>query len=207
VNTVNIVSFRKGTHYHHGNLRAALVEAALQAVAEVGPDRFTLRDVARRANVSVAAPYRHFADKEALLKAVADECAVQLGAAMHKAVAEAGSDPIARFRATGIAYVRFAVEHPAHFRAISKPGVAARVPPAMIAFQADERDRLLAAQKAGLIADLPLDDVMLAAMSLTHGLASFMVDGAEGLAGLTPATAERIALAVTQVFGVGLLPR
>ena len=75
---MNYVNIRKRA-YHHGNLRAALVEAALHAIAEHGPDGFTLRDVARRAGVSPAAPYRHFQDKDGLFAAVVAECADRLG--------------------------------------------------------------------------------------------------------------------------------
>src|SRR5678815_5715575 len=91
--------------YHHGNLRAALIKATLRAIAEDGPEGFTLRDVARRAGVSPAAPYRHFRDKDELLAAVAGECAERLGAAVDAAVAQASADALDQFRHVGIAYV------------------------------------------------------------------------------------------------------
>src|SRR5260221_568336 len=111
--------------YHHGNLRRALLDAGLAAITEDGPERFTLRDVARRAGVSPAAPYRHFADKEALLAAVVAESAARLGEVMQAAVAGT-EDPLDRFRRTGIAYVRFAAERPAHFRAMTNPPAVER---------------------------------------------------------------------------------
>nr|MBA3541734.1 TetR/AcrR family transcriptional regulator [Deltaproteobacteria bacterium] len=104
--------------YHHGNLRETLVKVALRAIAEDGLEGFTLREVARRAGVSAPAVYRHFADKDDLLVAVASECAERLAAVMVEAVERAPAHPLERFRATGIAYVRFAVAHPEHFRAI-----------------------------------------------------------------------------------------
>src|SRR5438552_5774014 len=112
--------------YHHGNLRAALVKATLRAIAEDGPDGFTLRDVARRAGVSPAAPYRHFKDKDELLAAVAGECATRMAETIDAAVAQAMPHPLDRFRRVGIAYVQFAHSHPEHFRALAIPNVAAR---------------------------------------------------------------------------------
>src|SRR2546423_15610177 len=105
--------------YHHGNLRPVLVKATLRAIAEDGPEGFTLRDVARRAGVSPAAPYNHFADKDALLAAVAGECVDRLAATIEAAVAEATDDALDRFRHVGIAGVPVAAAHPEHFRAMS----------------------------------------------------------------------------------------
>src|ERR1043166_9611825 len=104
--------------YHHGNLRAALVKATLRAIAEDGPEGFTLRDVARHAGVSPAAPYNHFADKNELLAAVAGECVDRLAATIETSVAEASDDVLDRFRHVGIACVQFAAAHPEHFRAM-----------------------------------------------------------------------------------------
>ncbi|HTJ42120.1 MAG TPA: helix-turn-helix domain-containing protein, partial [Kofleriaceae bacterium] len=120
---------RKRTTYHHGDLRNALIAAALQLIAEKGVEGFTLRDAAKKAGVSVAAPYRHFTDRDDLLAAVAADCMQRLGDAMDRALEAAGDvDPLSAFRATGIAYVRFAVEHPAHFRVMYLPQVMARMP-------------------------------------------------------------------------------
>jgi AcrR family transcriptional regulator len=109
------LSARKG--YHHGNLRDALVEAARQLLTEHGAHGFTLVDAARRAGVSAAAPYRHFRDKEALLAEVA------LGgfkdfAERQKGALAGHSDPIAAFRAMGLAYLAFAREEPGAYAAM-----------------------------------------------------------------------------------------
>ncbi|HVV50656.1 MAG TPA: TetR/AcrR family transcriptional regulator, partial [Polyangia bacterium] len=197
--------------YHHRGLRQALVEAALAALPEVGAERLSLRALARRAGVSEAAPYHHFADKDALLGAVAAECALLLLAALEAAVAEAGGDQRARFQLTGVAYVRFAVAHPAHFRALELPGVAARLPAdvrrRVDAFYREEERRMRAAQAAGLFAPLPFDDLILAATSLVHGLAHLMIDGATPVKRGDVAQAAKLARAVTAVMGAGLLPR
>src|SRR5512136_65494 len=108
--------------YHHGDLRHALLEAALDLVTARGVEAFSLREAAREVGVSPAAAYRHFADKDALLAALALEAFARLGQAMERAVSrapgEAGSKAHAAavFLAVGPAYVEFAVQHPAQFR-------------------------------------------------------------------------------------------
>lgn len=195
--------------YHHGNLRAALVAAALKEIAKTGPDGFSLRGVARRAGVSAPAVYRHFADKDALLAAVAEECWDRIGAALLAAVEAAPDDALERFRATGIAYVTFAVEHPEHFRAMSVPGLIERMSPDRMeranAWSTEERTALARAQETGQIAALPLDDIMLAATSLTHGVAAQIVEGRFGKVDV--ARARELAIAATAVLGAGLTPR
>jgi len=196
--------------YHHGNLRAALVTAALKEIAKSGPETFSLREVARRAGVSAPAVYRHFKDKDALLAAVAGECWERLGAAMTVAVAEAPADDVLeQFRATGIAYVKFAVEHPEHFRAMSIPGMTARTPSEQLAqanaWSAKQREDIMRAQAAGTIAAIPIDDLMLAASSLVHGVAQQIVEGRFGPVDLARAT--KLATIATGVLGVGFWPR
>lgn len=103
-------------HYHHGDLRAALVEAVRGLVESHGPDRFSLADACRAAGVSTAAPYRHFADKEAMLRAVALEGMERHRARMLAALAPhiPGSD--AAMVAMGLAYIDFARAEPGVFR-------------------------------------------------------------------------------------------
>jgi AcrR family transcriptional regulator len=107
---------RKSRSYHHGDLRRALLDEALELIREEGPAGFTLREVARRLGVSHAAPYRHFADRKALLTAIAALGADELGAGITSALEGAGADLRARFLAAGYAYVRFALDRPAHFQ-------------------------------------------------------------------------------------------
>jgi AcrR family transcriptional regulator len=102
--------------YHHGDLRAALVEAAERLLAERGPEGFTLRECARRLGVSNAAPAHHFKDVNALLSEVAAVGFERLRAAMLEARAAAGPDPAARLAAIGRAYIATAVAEPATFR-------------------------------------------------------------------------------------------
>jgi AcrR family transcriptional regulator len=99
--------------YHHGDLKRALITAALQLVTEKGPKGFTLSEAARRAGVSNAAPYRHFASREDLLATIALQGFEDLRKAL--AAVETMPDPVARVVALGGVYVRWAVEHSAHY--------------------------------------------------------------------------------------------
>src|SRR3954451_23122276 len=96
--------------YHHGNLRAELLERAVEVVSERGVDALSLRELARDVGVSHAAPRRHFADRQALLDAVAQSGFDRLGAELRAAADGAGEDFTARLQATALAYVRFATE-------------------------------------------------------------------------------------------------
>jgi AcrR family transcriptional regulator len=94
--------------YHHGNLRAALLEQAERMVREQGVEQLSLRELARQVGVSHGAPRRHFADRQALLDALAESGFERLGAELRSAMVDAGEDFQARLQATATAYVRFA---------------------------------------------------------------------------------------------------
>jgi AcrR family transcriptional regulator len=100
--------------YHHGDLRAALVRAAMELLEEGGETALSLRAVARRAGVSPAAPYRHYADREALVSAVATVGYLEL--AERLAAAHASPSTPEQLASVAIAYVQFALERPALFR-------------------------------------------------------------------------------------------
>ena len=124
------------TAYHHGNLRAALVETGFAMARESGPDGVALREVARRVGVSHNAAYRHFADREALLSEVATRGMELLTAAMQERLATVRKrDPVARaqqrLRECGRAYVEFALAEPGLFRtAFTSQSAAAESEPA-----------------------------------------------------------------------------
>ncbi|MGE0549119.1 MAG: TetR/AcrR family transcriptional regulator [Kofleriaceae bacterium] len=206
---MNNVNIAKRSTYHHGNLREALIRAGLRAVAEHGPDGFSLRAVATRAGVTAAAVYRHFKAKDELLAAIAAESNERLAATILEAVADADDDALARFRAVGIAYVQFAVANPEHFRAMTVPGLQESLPDdqrrRQEEWQAGQRRDLAAGQRAGVIVDMPLNELLIAAHSLVHGLAHMIVEGALG--DVSPARAKELAIAVTGAFGNGLIPR
>ena len=102
--------------YHHGDLRRALLAAAVEMIAEAGPAALSLRALARRTGVSHAAPAHHFGDKAGLLTAVAAEGYRLLAAALRDAYERTGS-----FLEVGVAYVRFALEHQPYFEVMFRP--------------------------------------------------------------------------------------
>lgn len=115
--------------YHHGDLRNALLEVAIELIREQGFEAFTLREVARRAKVSHTAPYRHFRDKAALAAAIAEDGFVQLDAGMKRAAGRAASAS-ARLLAAGRAYVELALRRPEHFRIMFTAPIDAEAHPA-----------------------------------------------------------------------------
>lgn len=107
--------------FHHGDLRQALLTEAERLVDEHGAEGFSLREAARAVGVSPAAAYRHFADKGALLAALAGQGFSRLATAMEQAMAAEGDDPVARLKANGRSYVAFAMAEPSLFSLMFGP--------------------------------------------------------------------------------------
>jgi AcrR family transcriptional regulator len=198
--------------YHHGDLRRALIQAAVELCEERGPHGFTMREAARRAGVSSGAPYKHFRDQKQLMCEVAAEGMRLRTLAMDAALARAGDDPRDRFRAMGIAYVTFAVANPGYFRVMNTAeyGDPKGSPEMSNAYQESDRlvrDLLRRGHEQGRVRAEDPDAVFLAAQCLVHGLACMFVDGQMALSGYGRDQAEALALVVTEVFGYGLAPR
>ena len=176
-NSVNIA--KRPGRYHHGDLRAALIAAGLEALSERSLDDLSLREVARKSGVSATAVYRHFPNKQALLRALCDQGAAQLAQAQRTAMAAAGGGA-AGFAATGQAYVRFALENPALFRLMmatrprKTPAEGPRTP-------VNAAMDLLHQNVASLLPDGATDAekraAALAAWAKVHGLAMLILDG------------------------------
>ncbi len=160
--------------YHHGELRKALVGAALDLLAEDGADAVSLRAVARRAGVSAMAPYRHYPDKEALLAAVAVQGFDGLRDALRAVddAAPAGQALVEQ----AVAYVRYALENPALFRLMFGPKRVGTHPELMAAGEAAYA-ALAARVAAEAPADADRDALALGCWSMVHGLASLFLDG------------------------------
>ena len=109
--------------YHHGNLKEALVRAALELIAEKGPAGFTFADAARWAGVSPAAPYRHYRDRDALLADVARRGFELFAAALAQAWDDGGPDVMTAFDRLGKTYLAFAKREPAYYSAMFEAGV------------------------------------------------------------------------------------
>ncbi|MFB8210110.1 TetR/AcrR family transcriptional regulator [Streptomyces sp. NPDC056010] len=159
--------------YHHGDLRAACLRAARELLEEDGSAALSMRAVARRAGVSPTAPYRHYADREALVSAVAAEGYRELAEALTAAdPAPSTPDGMA---AVAVAYVRFALEHPAMFRAMfaepCDPSSEERVA-ATAAISAYVRDIVRAA-----FPDVDPEALSTTVWALVHGLAFLHLDG------------------------------
>jgi AcrR family transcriptional regulator len=160
--------------YHHGNLKAALLNASLALISEVGPQAFTLREVARRAGVSHNAPYRHFRDKDELLAVVALQGFERLTAAMKRSAAR-GTTAEERFRLCGRAYVSFALRWPQHFQVMfDLPSSQNKYPE--YAKAGDEAFATLLTfiaecQEAGALPAGDPESLALMAWSMVHGIA------------------------------------
>ena len=174
---------KRPNRYHHGDLPRALLDAALRIVETQGKEALTLRAVARLAGVSQAAPYRHFANKEALLAGVAEEGFRSLMSAMRESVQACGDIPLARLRAVGIGYVTFATSHPSHFRVMFGREMADRSAFPILRQVANDTlamvvDAIADCQRAGLVrSEEPAADLALTAWSSVHGLSALLVDG------------------------------
>lgn len=185
-----------GRPYHHGDLRAALIEASFALLAESGPATFSVAAVARRLSVSTAAPYRHFRDRDTLLAAVATAAALDLAARMAQDADQAGPDPGARFAATAGTYVRFVVARGVGFNVIFSATLAELRDEGLAEAGRALIDLLftLSEQATGLgrAESIPLLDQHLAA---AHGYATLYQDG---FLARRDATVDDIAAAATR---------
>jgi len=154
--------------YHHGDLRRALLDAAVTVIEQDGVSSLSLRDLARRVGVSHAAPAHHFGDKSGLLTALAVE-GHRMQAAMLREAWERRTD----FLDVGVAYVRFAVEHRAHFEVMYRPDL----------LDPDDEDLREARRAAGAFLYGPAGTIArdrhaaIAAWSLMHGIATLWLTG------------------------------
>jgi len=173
-----------------------------------GYARLTLREAAQAAGVSVAAPYRHFADREALLAAVLAKGFRELGRRTDGA-RRAAPDAMAGLMAVGLAYVAFAGDHPAIYRLMFGPECDKAAHPDLMAAGHEALavliDAVTACKVAGLIGDADVQQVVLAGWSLSHGLASLHADGI--LAATMPGDLDSTAHVVLSMLVDGVRPR
>jgi AcrR family transcriptional regulator len=187
--------------YHHGDLRAACLRAARELLEEDGGAGLSLRAVARRAGVSPTAPYRHFANREVLVSAIAAEGYRELAGYL------AGAHPApltpADLATVAVAYVRFALEHPALFRVMFSepcdPGNDERV--AATAVISAYVDGLVRRAFPDTGAGADVGALSSAVWALVHGLAFLHLDGKLD-ASSDEAVADRVRAAVHAVFGM-----
>ena len=166
--------------YHHGNLREALVEAALELIAEKGPAGLAIGEAARLVGVSPAAPYRHFRDAEGLLAEVALRGFERFAATLAAAWNNGHPDPMRAFEALGRAYLAFARDEPAYYAAMFEARIALDTYPGLLA-AGDRAFAILREAAERLTSTLPRDrrppSLMMAlhVWALSHGIASLFV--------------------------------
>ncbi|MFC7303807.1 TetR/AcrR family transcriptional regulator [Streptomyces monticola] len=186
--------------YHHGSLPEALTAAALELLDEEGVERVTVREVARRAGVSPGAPFRHFADRQALLTAVADRI---LADYERWQLAEVTAAQGPAMRAFGLGFVRYAIRHPRRFELIRSrvftPSQPSELRGRLAGIEEAFTGMIVADQESGKLR--PGDPVLigLAGQALVYGLSQMIVDGY-----LPADRAEELAERVLDTFGLGV---
>ena len=199
--------------YHHGDLRRVLIEAALELVEQGGVEAVSVREAARRAGVSPGAPFRHFQSRTALITAVAEEAQRRFRAEIASALDEAPArDPLARFRAIGVAYLRWAMRNPAHFEVISSGrhfdhDGAAELSSDNAEIIGTTEAALADAFAQGQLRSPDLKLVQIAGRALVYGFARMNIDGHFPRWGVVAAEAGRIAEAVVDLFIDGIAKR
>ncbi|MBU2712637.1 TetR/AcrR family transcriptional regulator [Zooshikella harenae] len=167
--------------YHHGNLKAALLSVALDHVRQYGADKISLRALARDLGVSQTAPYRHFADKDALLAELAAEGFNLLAQALQPATQTAQHDPVSAMEQAGASYVKFALTHPEHYRLMfGSAHFHDRCFPGLDRTTEQSYDAILQIIEAGISQGVfraaATELLALSAWSTVHGLASLLID-------------------------------
>jgi AcrR family transcriptional regulator len=195
--------------YHHGNLRQALVGAALGLIEKSGPNGFSFAEAARAAGVSPAAPYRHFKDRDALLAEIARQGFDLFAERMERALEKAGPSPMRGFEAVTSAYLAFARDEEAYFQAMFQSGTADR--PEVL--EAGERAfATLRRACEGLVRHLPENQrppihmMSYHIWALSHGIAELF--GQRDTRGRAPIEAAELLEAGAAIYlrGLGLIP-
>jgi AcrR family transcriptional regulator len=167
------------TGYHHGDLRAALIDAGLHLTRTGGPEALTIREATRRVGVSPNAAYRHFVDREALLRAVATAIQHRMAATMQSSARRRGSaeqQARDRLRAVGVGYIKFALDEPGWFAVAffgaGQADEAATAPPYLALVEA-----LDAMVDAGALSPERRDGAEWPCFSAVHGFAELALHG------------------------------
>jgi AcrR family transcriptional regulator len=195
--------------YHHGNLKEALLQAALGLIAEKGAAGFTFADAARVAGVSPAAPYRHFRDRDELLSNIAQRGFEQFEAALSQAWDDGRPETVTAFERVGKAYLAFAREKPAFYSAMFESGLATDISPSLQA--SAERAFAVIRAAAERLAALappgsPRPPALMMALhiwSMSHGVASLFARGDAARRKL-PMSAEELLEAEVLIYLRGL---
>jgi AcrR family transcriptional regulator len=196
--------------YHHGDLRRVLIAAALELAEEGGADAVSVREAARRAGVSPGAPFRHFPSRNDLMSAVAEEAQRRFRVSIAAAIAgTSADDPLARFRAFGMAYMRWAMTNPAHFEVISSGKYFSHDQSEALREDNDEliamtEQLLMDALAQGQLRSSDLRVIKIAGRALVYGVARMKIDGHFPRWGVADAEADQMAEAIITLFVDGI---
>ena len=197
--------------YHHGNLRQALVDAALRLIEEKGPQGFTLTEAAKAAGVTPAAVYRHFEGRDDLIAEAALQGYEIFADVMEHAYAEGGPTALSRFEATGRAYLAFAEKYPGQYQAMFESGISVQRTPDLA--RAAERARATLERAAEELSEhIPADRRPPPSMfsahiwAMSHGVVELYLRGAPG--GRAPFPPEALLESGIGIYlrGLGLIP-
>ena len=183
--------------YHHGNLRATLLAEAERTLRDQGIDQLSLRDLARQAGVSHAAPRRHFADRQALLDALAELGYLRLGDEMRAAIDAAGDDLEARLRAAATAYVGFAIRDAALLElmyVVKRGQHSAAVDEAFGRLFSTFNDLISQGEAAGKLVAGDSDRVRLLLLATVQGIAGLVTSGGVDARQIDGLIADAVAL-------------
>lgn len=198
------------TGYHHGNLRQALVEAALTLIADQGPTGFTLSEAAKVAGVTPAAVYRHFAGRDDLIAEVARQGYDIFAALMEFAYNGGKPSALAAFEATGRAYLAFARKYPGHYMAMFESGLNLNAHPDLALVAAKARgvlERAAEALSQNMAADRRPPATMFSAhiWAMSHGVVELFMRGHGAKSPFTPEDLLEAGIGI-YLRGLGLLP-
>ncbi len=197
--------------YHHGNLREALVEAAIALISESGPQGFTLAEAARRAGVSAAAPYRHFKGRDDLLEEIARRGFDEFSAQMWGAWNEGQPNALAALSRLGETYLNFSREHPAYYVAMFESNVPLE-PQTEIAEHFENGFAVLIAAAEALSEPLPPEDrppprmVANHIWAMAHGVVELFARSERKLPVLISAEEMLSSVALVYLRGLGIIP-
>lgn len=202
---------KPGAAYHHGDLRSALLTAALDILREQGAQGLSLREVARRVDVSHQAPYRHFPDKEAMLAAIALEGFQRLQKSVDETLAKSGADPLLRLEDLAMNYVRFALANTEHLHIMLGGFFPERdkYPPLRDAAEATFEvivQLVKTGQEQGLVRREDPERLALACWSSVHGIAALLMNDALKFMEIQPSNAEPIVRFIARKVIAGLRP-
>jgi len=172
----------KTNHYHHGDLKNALIQAGIEVLSQDGISALSLRKVARVAGVSHAAPYAHFADKQALIAAISTAGYTRLYEKLAEVVEKFEGDPVQQLIEAAWTYTEFAITETDHFKIITS-GVVAKEQdyPDLVAITHQSFELIVQivnnCQKTGVLRDGPSEMMAISVWSAIHGLVTLVLEG------------------------------